>query len=329
MGIDTFICRFGAKADMKKILRIIGSIIIGVCLIPLTSVFAVSNPDSISITAVTVFSDVLNPGDQLVFCRYDVEYTVTPSEDASDTFMMAVYDTDGTTLLYTRPMVYYQHNVYSVYLTSAQALTEGGAYTVRIMGNPAIFDPLIEDTNMDSWVLTPSDYSDGTLMGDFLLNQAAILEADWSITLLSASGKLNSTGGLTFKTAIPGLGDMAPDIFETTASIPVSSNISYNNSYGNTVAARIGSMNTAFTDIGDWLGVSQTWAQVLVASFGALITASAIFAATRRPDMGVVGAGFAIVTFGWMGWFPLQAIMVGLAGVAIMFGIVFIMARIA
>ena len=313
---------------MRKILRIIGSLVIGLCLIPITSVFAISNPDGISITAVTVFSDVLDTGDQLVFCRYDVEYTVTPTEDAEDTFMMAVYDTDGTTLLYTRPLIYYQHNIFSIYLTSSQALTVGGAYTVRIMGNPAIFDPLIENTNMDSWVLTGSDYQDGTLMGDFLLAQAAILEADWSITLLSASGKLNTTGGLTFKAAIPGLSDMVPEIFATTSAIPTSDNISFNNSYADTAAARIGSMNVAFADIGAWLGISQLWAQVMVSGIGAFVLAGVMFAATRKPEMGVVGAGISLIAFGWMGWFPLQVLMIGVAVIAIFFGIIFIMARI-
>jgi hypothetical protein len=313
---------------MKKLFRMVAILVIGIMMIPMTSVFALANPDSITTSSVVVFTDILGTGDQVVFVRYDVNYTVEPTENASDTFMMAIYDTDGTTLLYTRPLIYYQHNVFSIYLTSAQALTAGGAYTVRIMGNPAVFDSLIENTNMESWVLTPGDYQEGSLMGEFLLGQAQILEDDWVITLLTASNKLNATGSLTFKTAIPGLSDMTPEIFSTTAINPTMSNNSFNNSYGINVSQRIGTMNAAFIDIGDWLGVSQTWAQVLVSGIGAFITASVIFAATRKPEMGVVGAGISVVVFGWMGWFPLQALMIGLAVIAIVFGIIFIMARI-
>ena len=313
---------------MKKILRILAVLAIVIMMIPTTSVFAIANPTSIVTSSVVVFTNVLGTGDQVVFVRYDVNYAVDPTENANTTYMMAIYAVDGTTLLYTRPLTYYQHNITSIYLTSAQALVAGGAYTVRIMGNPAVFDPLVENTNMDSWVLTGSDYQDGTLMGDFLLGQAAILEADWVITLLTASNKLNATGGLTFKTAIPGLNEMTPEIFSTTSVTPGLSNNSFNNSYGNTAAARIGTMNVAFADIGAWLGISQLWAQVMVCGIGSFVLAGVMFAATRKPEMGVVGAGISLVAFGWMGWFPLQVLMIGLAVIAIFFGIIFIMARI-
>ena len=85
-------------------------------LVLVSPVYAVDDPTSVSIGDCNVFTDLLEDGDQLYFVRYDVSYSPEPEEDAEDTWQMALYDTDGTTLIEgaVRPLNYYQHNIISI-----------------------------------------------------------------------------------------------------------------------------------------------------------------------------------------------------------------------
>ena len=140
----------------------------------MTPVFAVADPDDIGIGDVYVFDNVLETNDILVYVRCDVNYGTEPGEDAEDTFQMAIYDTDGTTLMdgCVRALNYYQHNIISIYLDADDnVLTVGEAYRVRIMGNPGLFD-LEENVNMDTWTLSTGDYRDVGLFAGIVVAQA-------------------------------------------------------------------------------------------------------------------------------------------------------------
>jgi hypothetical protein len=154
-------------------------------------VLAIGSPTSVSIGDVFVFRDVLTTGDQLYFVRYDVSYAGNQTEDAEDTWQVALYDSSGG-LVATRPLNYYQHNIISIYLTSTQALAWEGAHSIKIMGMPSVFSPLIEGTNMRTRVFAPGDYYEKASLGGVMVMQAGVLEADWGITLLTSGDKLNA-----------------------------------------------------------------------------------------------------------------------------------------
>jgi len=290
------------------------------------SVLAIGNPDSITIGEVAVFRGVEETGDQLYYCRYDLSYSVEPTENAEDTFLMAIYDTDGTTLLYTRPLNYYQHNIISIYLSASDALTWGSAYKIKIVGNPAIF-ALTEGVNMRTWTLSGGDYREFTSMGTYLIGQASILETDWGIDLLTSGNLLNTQGSIVFRDAIPGLNNIIPSIFSTTTSYFTTTNTTFTEDYAEETAARIGTMNAAFADLGEWLGISGGWTSLLASSIFAIMVSSVIYATTRRPEIGFVSmfGVFSVCTL--MGWVALQLFVIIFIFIGIVFGILWWIGR--
>ena len=316
---------------MKKILRAVTPLILATVLwlSAVMPVCAISNPDAINIASGAVFRDVLNTGDQLWFVRYNVTYGVAPTELANTTFIMAIYDTDGTTLLYTRPVNYYQENIISIYLTSAQALTWGGTYYVKIMGNPGVFGALVEGTNMKTWVTTPGDFYEQTSFQGYLYTQASILQTDWAITILTSGGKLNVTGAMFFNEAIPGLSSMLPEFFQVTTASMTSGNIAYTEAYATNTATRAGSMNVAFASIGSMFGISEGWAMLWLVGILDVILMGLVYASTQKSEIAFV-SGFALTSlFGWIGLIQLQIVIILVIFVAILFAILFILGRFA
>lgn len=295
--------------------------------------WAIGNPDNVSIRDVFVFQDVLENGDQLYFARYDVEYGSDPDEDAEDTWQMALYDTDGTTLIATRPLNYYQHNIISIYLDTGEAITWGLAYRVRVMGMPSVFDNLVESTNMRTRTLSEGDYKDGDDLGGIMVTQVGILEDDWATTLLTSDNKLNSTGAITFNDAIPNLSSMAPDIFETTIVWPEVDYTPWQRPYEETLESHGGSrLRGAVQDIGNLLGVSEAWAGGWILSMAFLVFAGAIYAGTRNPALAMIG-GFPVVAGGmWLGVGGaalLTAVLLIVFIFAVIFAVYFILGRFA
>lgn len=203
-------------------------IVVGAMLAPSLPVSAIGNPNSIDVLEAMFFRNTFTTGDQLLVVRYDLEYSVTPAEDPRDTWLVVLFDTDGVTPLYQRPLNYYGHNVISIYLTAEQNITWGGEYYVKVMGQPTIFGPYVEDVNGDTKVLSASlDYDSSTnlessriALGEFIINQAEILEVDFGVPLVGTGDKLNAAGAVTFNAAIPGLSSIASTIYETAIVTP-------------------------------------------------------------------------------------------------------------
>jgi len=281
---------------MAKILRRLSVVVVGVLLYSLlfaTPVLAVDNPDAIGIGDVYVFNGTLETGDILFYVRYDVSYASQPPEDSEDTFVMAIYDTDGSTLLATRPLNYYQHNIISIYLDADDnTLTWGTEYRVRVMGSPAVFGNLTEGVNMKTAVLSGGDYRTTTDLGGIMVAQARILEDDWGTTLLTSSDRLNSTGAYYFNKAVPGLSTMATDIFElSTQQFPYARNESITRAGLNKTLENLPvSLNSAIGGLNSVFGVtSNTWGGFSWLLFFGLVLGGVVYAASRRPDIAVLG----------------------------------------
>lgn len=321
-----------------------GLIVVGLVLLVMfmlmmpLSVYAIGDPEGgVSIGDCNVFTSVLEPDDQLYFVRYDVSYSPEPPEDASDTWQMAIYDTDGVTLIpgATRPLNFYQHNIISMYFTAAQvatlSLTPLSEFKVKIMGNPAVFDPITEDVNMQTVTLAASDWKELSDLVTYLLAQAQILEDDWPlITLLGDTGLLNSTGAYYFLLAIPGLSNFAPEAFEITTTTYTFTPGVFTHDYESDLADKKGERLTeGLENFGGWLGISGNWMSFLLVGVLFAVFAGATFSATKQPIIGLMMGFLVIMCSAWVGLVSLTMIFIIVISVAFFFGITFILGRFA
>lgn len=317
----------------KKLLK--GFIVAFISLFVLTGIVSaqIGNPDYVAIGDIYVFRDVLEDGDQLYFVRYDVSYGEVPDEDASETWLMTLNDSDGT-FIDQIPLNYYQHNIISIYLELDEAITWGGAHVVRIMGNPSVFSELVEGTNMVTRTLSTGYYHEGSELGELMIAQAKILDDDWGgdITLLSSGDKLNTTGSSYFRRAIPQLNNMAPEIFQLVTYFPTVERTPWSTEYAETLRGHEGAkLETALGNFGSYFGVGVNWMSFCFVCFLYLLLASVIYAATRSASFSIICSYPVIVACAWLGIGSetLTTTLVALLVIAFIFGIYFILERFA
>ncbi len=296
-------------------------------------VSAVNNPDSISVESVRVFQNLWEANDQLYVIEYKDMYDTTPVEKASDTFLAAIYD--GVTLKRSRPLVYYDHNIISIYCTATEALVWGESYQVKIMGNPSYF-VLSEDVNCDTFTLSPVHWIEGSgstevgYLETWITDLADTLEISWGggIDLLTTNDKLTEEGAVTFETAIPGLVQICPDIYEVRVSVYTNPDGTFTKTLSTELAGNVGDrLQNALDKLGDWIGVPAEVAGGVAFGILFFILAGRIFVATHNPAAAIVLAMPFIIIGNLIGLIPLAATFIAVFLVIILFGIVFILAR--
>jgi hypothetical protein len=267
-------------------------------------VYAIGNPSYVSIGDVAVFEDVFETGDMLFFMRYDVSYSPVPEEEPEDTWMVALYSSDEATLLGSRALNYYQHNIISIYFDADQVtskgLATGAAYKFKVMGSPSVFGELVEDTNVQTSTLAAGDYRDLDELGGYMIAQAKILEDDWGIALLTGGERLNATGATYFNAAVPGLYNVVPEIYQTTTITPSPPNTTWtvNRTWE---SHKPFSLNAAVHDLSDWWGTDPNWmGSFMIVLIGGVL-GSVVFAATRQPDLSFIFALMAFPLGAWIG----------------------------
>lgn len=286
-----------------------------------------ADPDSITLHTARVFQNIFESDDMLFIASYDVEYVSEPDEDASAAFQLAIYDTDGSTLLSSRELNYYQYNVHSIYLDAdlADGLTWESEYVVRVMGNPVYF-PMTEDTTMDSMTLSASTHwlsgtttNSRALLTQHCLDLAAILEDQWEIALIvtTAEGQtLNSLGRTVFLDAVPGLDSALTTLFQVSISTLEGlegEDITYVGTYETetSVSARLGTqIATAFTNFGETLNVGAQSAALLWIAFFALTIISVVFLSTGNTTASLVLVVPVLILGAWVGAIPLALLFI-------------------
>lgn len=320
---------------LKYLIEVLALLVIIVTSLPVTPAFAISNPDSILIDSISIFQNLWEAGDQLYVVEYEVNYATTPTEDASDAFFVGIWD--GTTCKYTRPLDYYQHNITSIYLSADNSLTWDGAYTIRVSGNPSLFTSITEDVNRQTYSLSSSNWTGGTsaespdYLANWCVHLAEILQADWSITLLTSTNLLNSTGATVFQDAIPGLGSVCSTLFQVSLEYPAGGTTTGTPSYANQLSGNTGiKLQRSLEGLSQYfLGKSTYWS--LIGAVGLLviyfILAGRIFTATGSTTASIVmGIPFLLIG-AVLGLVPLAAVYISAILLAVIFGVVFILGR--
>lgn len=176
-------------------------------------------PNPFRIDDIKVFTNYLEPGDQLYVIAYRIVYeTGAPILDITDYFDFQLLD--GTVLKGQWPIKSWGYRPGSIYLSAASAPTWEGSYRLKIIGAP------------DKWETPPSCYRDLT-PGDWQGSNLAQLDT-WVISLADSmqsyyttvwdtpviyvirSGAqvyLSDEGGARFNMGIPGLSTVRPNLF--------------------------------------------------------------------------------------------------------------------
>jgi hypothetical protein len=217
-------------ASKRKIIGVFTLLLVLIAsqLLSITQVWAdPADPDSQDIPLFYVNRSLIEAGDFLLVCQYDLAYAALPTDTADVNYTFRLIDVDGITELgQALPYPYfhkgYDEGVVSFYFTAAETtalLTWGTNYTVRISQNPAKFTtPTDYDFVVDSGAYTLlTDMDDNQLqLAERLNTIAGHLENFWSITLTEEQDPgtvFDSNGEAYFRNAIIGCQAMAPLIF--------------------------------------------------------------------------------------------------------------------
>ena len=307
-------------------------------------VYAIGDPTVVEILSTKVFQNVFATGDQLYFVEYDVGYAVAPTEHAHDTYLMQIFE-NTTTLRAQKSLSYYNKHMVALYMNSTQALVWNDSvnhpYTIRIGGNPSVYFPsgvpsysrLLASTD---WIEDTPSGSTSTYLGTYLLGIAQDLEDDWYpatlIYILSADNKLNSTGALIFNECIPGLETICPGIYET-SSTGIAFTPATNQQQGALQTASSLLTGTrlqgVINGLATWTGASSSMVGIFSLILIFLILFGRIFTATGSPTIAVVASIPLLFIGAAIGILPFALLWALVIVVVLLFGITFILARLA
>lgn len=306
---------------------------------------AVADPTSVSIVSTKVFQNVFATGDQLFFVEYDVAYGVDPTEHAHDTYLMQIFD--GATLKAQKALSYYDLHIVALYMNSTQTtVVWGSAITIKITGNPSVFFPsgtpsysrLLASTD---WIEDVPTNSTHTYLGTYVLGIAQDLEDNWPVDpttglpliyLLSADNLLSSAGALIFGECIPGLETVCPEIYETsTTSVTFTPATNQQNGALQTSANLLtgARLQGVINGLATWTGASASMVGIFGLIIGMLILLGRVFTATGSSTIAVVASIPVLFIGAAIGIIPFALLWALIIVVVLLFGITFILARLA
>ena len=193
-----------------------------------------ANPDSTptingGILGIDVYRNLLETGDRGFLVYANIPYATPPTTPENEAFIWQLLSPDGLTVIgqttgYPYHNLGYDYNAYWFYFSSADSVTWGSAYIMRLTGNPAIF---LSPPTYD-YVLAASDYNSQTTQagnqGELEARILAIstdLYTRWSLsptTKLTKEGEtgtvLSPSGETFWRGAIYGCQALAPGVFE-------------------------------------------------------------------------------------------------------------------
>lgn len=190
-----------------------------VLLLPVSSVFGISNPNSVELRHVKVFRSIFEENDWLITAHYNLDYGGNdPDEIASDVYAFYLYD--GITPLGSRDLNYYGNNLISIWFSAddvaSKALSWSANYTAKIQSKvPYDLTWIAQSLSSSSYISGTSSQARSAL-GVWILTRMGIIEdeEDIALTVSTTVGTLLNTSGTVIATdAIPGITSVL-DIFQ-------------------------------------------------------------------------------------------------------------------
>jgi len=201
---------------------------------PLVALAApIATPDTLTIHSVECYRHVLEQNDQLYIIVYTIDYTgANPPEDAQEAWLCRLMN-GAVQLGVTTPYPYeddgYAYGFMSIYFSAADAPAWGGAYTIRLEGNPTLTwvagAPPFVTTATIVWYDEVTVAAAQERLTNRLRTLAWVIERTWGGTydLVSdtpAGKRLTDTGEEYFVNVIDNLRDMCPDLFTAVMTTP-------------------------------------------------------------------------------------------------------------
>lgn len=215
----------------------------------------------IDVVSGLAYRNYIETGDILFLLEYVniyPPYYDPPQQKPSQYFTIRLYDTNGTTLLASTPMLQWGNRPGSLYLNADQAasITIGGAYYMAVYGT-------FTGNPVDMYPLAVTDWSGD--IGEWVIatayNMALYYNVDFTTFLVDGGEVLagtNNEGIAMFVTGVPYLMETHPELFVVVSETPhfVAPTAPPNLNF-NTWQGQVGSIiATFFNTFGGMLGIS-------------------------------------------------------------------------
>jgi hypothetical protein len=317
-----------------------------------SSLYAIGNPDKPwGIGGQAVFRNYLEANDILFIVEYDLNYPSIPTEDPRLAFNAEVFNSSSSQVLATIPVFYYRHAFSTIYLTAAEATAKGITWdmanlSIRITANPVLFPVVTLGDNKDERPLTSGNTdiwrtgtlagTTPTLVGNFILDIMGRVERSTGIEYIQitdSGDKLNSAGGTVVRKILPGSRTIFPIRFAFAASLNEEPTTVFTRSFETELKNnQPTSLTTNLDRIGQTVfGRSNTG--LVIGGIGFLLLGISILGMIFNVTQAVTPAmvvGIPLVMAGtYLGVIPLGLVFAVFFFVLVLFGVTFIMSRMA
>lgn len=283
----------------------------------------VDPPDILRIDDVKVYTGYFEDGDQLYCINYRIIYLAgDPGWDIGDYFDFVLLD--GTLTRAKVPVKSWGYRPGSIYLKAASALSWGGSYTVKIVGNPNVWDTPPEA----EYTLTSGDWQgdDLTQLDTWVTSLALSIEAYYDVQLVDYyEGQLCLTeqGAVVFGMGIQGLCVVRPRLCNPYSYVPGEEGTDGTIPPTDTNALVGPQVSDAVSDVATFLNLEDTSIAGAIGfgiGFFILGIVLTVMLGSWGTMSGAAGMGMAspVVIFGaWLGYvpWPLIIIIAAIAGV--------------
>lgn len=301
---------------MKRFLIATLVVFLAFTVLPKTA-FAINNPDNLSITSIFGYQNILSDGDVLIVVRYDIDYTVLPTEQADEAFLVRFLSGVlelGSALPFPFNDDGYREGIVSFYFdpatVTANSITPAGSFTVRIQGNPTLFStPPITDNGSILW---RSSLATKFHLKNDLSAIAFDFEAAWSandfdlIASTPEGNRLTIDGEEYFTNSILDLHLMIPDLFASGITLPTFEEREFTQSLDtNRAQFWAGTeIDVLFQAGADTLAISKELFSTILLLVGASFVAFMFFRVTQRVEAGMLVYALAIPVGAYVGFVP-------------------------
>ncbi len=325
-----------------KILLSIGIVVslIGLVLMFLSEteiVYAIEDPDSISIESIEIFRNFIETDDELWIIEYNIAYAINPSEDSRLAFYAGI--SDGTTIFFTVAILNYDYNFISIYLTAAQALTWEGSFFVHISGNLGIFTTLTPGVNQVILAVQSSDWNSSTetddvrtAVGERVLLVVTNTEINTGIDYITDGGLLSTLGGNLVEATVPNAREYITSIFSIVVDVLAEPTPIFTQNYQATLEANRGPrLDAALEQLGSTI-LGKSDQGEIIGTIGFLLISITILGtvyATTKESNGALVVTLPLLWVGnEIGIIPLALMFVAFTFIIVLFSITFILSRV-